>query len=409
VEIQRAGNRPREVDNIDRVTPPTTRGDLGVYVHLPFCERICPYCDFAVEGVGALPRSLEEEYVGLLVQELDLARAELPDLLEERALATVYLGGGTPSLLSPRGVEAILSAVRGRFPGEPDEVTLELNPGTTESARVPGFRDAGVTRLSIGVQSLRDDTLKRLGRAHKGAEALRALEACLAAGLRSLSVDLIYGAPGQTEEGLLADLSQVLDLGVPHVSAYALTVEPGTPFARGQKAGRLALPDEETLVRMGRRLRAELNAAGRRQYEISNFALPGHRSRHNQRYWRGQDVLGVGVSAASLLGPHRIRNPRHRDRWTAEIRRGHVPWEEREERAGIDARRDALFIGLRMIEGISRAEYLRRYGARPEDDFGAEIRELTELGLLESAGGFLRPTERGILFSNEVLLRFVGR
>ncbi len=390
------------------MSPATNRDDVGIYVHFPFCDRVCPYCDFAVEAVGSLPGSLEEEYGDHLVRELDLWLKATPGL-RDRPLSTVYLGGGTPSLFSVGGIGALLAAIRARFPGEPEEVTLELNPGTTECGRVAGFREAGVTRLSVGVQSFHDPVLKRLGRAHVGAEALRGLDACLGGAFRSVSADLIYGVPGQTEEQLMQDVARLLEREIPHVSAYALTIEPGTPFGDAHDSGRLELPEEDTTVRMSRRLCAELSASGRTRYEISSFALPGHRSLHNQRYWRRRDVLGIGLSAVSLLGDRRMRNVRDRARWSAEVAAGRLPREEIEERGGVEARRETLFLGLRMIEGVSRADYLRRYGVRPEDDFGSEIDELTTLGLLENAAGFLRPTERGILFSDDVLLRFSGR
>jgi oxygen-independent coproporphyrinogen-3 oxidase len=266
-----------------------------VYLHVPFCERVCPYCDFAVERVGVLSEETEREYLNLVVRELDLVRRELP-ALDGRPLATVYLGGGTPSLLSPGGVERLLRALARTFTGSPSEVTLELNPEDADPDRLRGFEQAGVTRLSVGVQSFDELTLKRLGRAHKGDVALAGLESVLAAGFRSVSVDLIYGAPGQTEEAVVADVGRVVALGVPHVSAYALTVEPGTPFERARARGLLALPEEEAVVRMASRLQAELGAARYRRYEISSWARTGHRSRHNLRYWRREDVLGLGVS-----------------------------------------------------------------------------------------------------------------
>jgi oxygen-independent coproporphyrinogen-3 oxidase len=386
----------------------TSRESLGVYVHIPFCERVCPYCDFAVEGVGSVTPEGETEYVNLLLRELDRVCRKLPERLVDRPLSTVYLGGGTPSLLSPGAVERLLEALRARFRGDPEEVTLELNPGTAECARIPAFRAAGVTRLSVGLQSFDNMTLKRLGRAHKGDEALRGLEACLGAGFRSVSVDLIYGAPGQTEWTLRADVSRVCELAVPHVSAYGLTVEPGTPFAGAQERGLLRLPDEDVALRMMGSLRAELVAAGYAQYEISNFAWPAHESRHNLRYWRREDVLGLGVSSASLLGDLRTRNLRTRQGWAQAIGSGGLAWEERERLSPLDTRRETLFLGFRMTRGIGRADYLRLHGGRPEDEFGPELAELRELGLIEDCDGQLRATEKGRLFSNEIGIRFVA-
>jgi oxygen-independent coproporphyrinogen-3 oxidase len=391
------------------VADATSGADLGVYVHVPFCERVCPYCDFAVEGVGRLEAAREAEYVELLLGELAIVQRELGERLAGRRLATVYLGGGTPSLLTPRAVERLLGGVVDAFAGTPEEVTLELNPGTAEVARIPGFREAGVTRLSVGVQSLHDRTLKRLGRAHRARDALRGLERGLAAGFASLSVDLIVAAPEQRESELLADAERVVALGAAHVSVYDLTIEPGTPFARASARGQLRLPDEETALRMGEQVRARLAAAGLARYEISNHARPGHRSAHNERYWLREDVLGLGPSAASLLGELRFQNLKDTRAWAAGIRAGRRTLAECERLDEEAARRETLFLGLRRLEGVSPAAYRLRFGRSLEADFGAEIAELRGLGLLCDTSGALRLSERGLLFANEVFLRFVGR
>lgn len=385
----------------------STRG-LGVYVHVPFCDRVCPYCDFAVEAIGVLPEELEREYLGLVIRELDRLQRDLADALADRSIETLYIGGGTPSMVSPRGVARLLDSIAKRFSGAPGEVTLEVNPGPPAAERIAGFRSAGVTRLSLGVQSFDDGTLRRLGRAHRAVDALRALEAAMRGDFLSVSADLIYGAPGQREEGVLEDVRRVVAFGVPHLSAYALTIEEGTPFARAAALGRLALPDEAAVARMACLLEAELRAAGYERYEVSSFAREGHRSQHNRRYWRREDVLGLGPSAASLLGDLRARSFRERGRWAEAVRRDESAWQEFERYSPIEARRETLFVGMRMNEGVSRAEYWRRHGRRPEDDFGWELAEIRSLGLIEDASGALRPTARGLRFSNEILLRFAS-
>jgi oxygen-independent coproporphyrinogen-3 oxidase len=382
--------------------------DLGVYVHVPFCERVCPYCDFAVEAAPALAAATEDAYVQGLAREWSLLRARFPDL-DARPRATVYLGGGTPSLLAPAMVERILALLDLRSSCDPAEVTLELNPSRAELARLREFRDAGVTRLSLGAQSLRTPVLRKLGRAQSGEQVLRAIELAAAAGFASFSVDLIYGAPAQDEDALLGDVDRLIELGVPHVSAYALTLEPGTPFALAHERAQLALPDEEVVRRMSRRLRARLAAAGIEQYEISSFARPGHRSRHNQRYWQREDVAGIGVGAASLMGDLRFQNGRERASWHAALERGELPWVQSEALPLEEQRRETLALGFRRLEGVSRAQYLRRFRAPPESHFGPQLRELRELELIEEQAGFLRLSERGVLFADEVFLRFVGR
>lgn len=387
---------------------PTSGADLGVYIHVPFCERVCPYCDFAVEAAGRLEPARAREYTDLLLAELDLAWRTRERELAGRRLATVYLGGGTPGLLPAACVERLLGALAARFGSAAAEVTLELNPGLPESERAADFAAAGVTRLSVGVQSLHDDTLRRLGRAQRAAETLRGLETCLAAPLASVSADLIQAAPGQTPAELFADLGRLVELGVPHVSAYALTLEPGTPFARARERGDLDLPDEDTAFEMAAGVRARLAAAGFEQYEISSFARPGHRSRHNQRYWLRQDVLGLGPSAASLLDPLRFQNHKERGAWAAALAEGRLPAGEPERLPEHERRREALALGLRRLDGVSRAAFRRSFAGRPEEHFAAELAELRALSLVADQAGCLRLTERGILFADEVFLRLLA-
>jgi len=388
------------------VSQGTSDADLGVYIHVPFCERVCPYCDFAVVGVGTLAESDEQELVELLLLEWGRWR----EALAGRALASVYFGGGTPSLLRAKSVGRLLEALAADLSLAPDaEITVELNPGQLEVSRVPELRAAGVTRLSVGLQSGEERVLRRLGRAQSAQEALRGLEACLGAGFASLSADLIYGAPEQTLESLERDVERLVALGVPHVSAYALTLEPGTPFARAAAAGRLPLPDEDTVVAMAALLRAHLGAAGVHRYEISSYARAGHRARHNQRYWLRRDVLGLGPSAASLLGDRRLSNARGLGPWRSALRAGELPAAEDERLDPAEARREALYLGLRQSDGVSRAEYLRRYGGAPEAFAGPELGRLRARGLVQDDSGFLRLTERGLLFADEVFLELVGR
>ena len=379
-------------------------GDLGLYVHVPFCEHVCPYCDFAVLGVGRLPEPDEDSFVDFVLRELALSRQTIAG----REVASVYFGGGTPSLLRPRSFARLLEAFRAELRFAETEITVELNPGQLEVSRVPELHALGVTRLSIGLQALDDSVLRRLGRAQAGAQARRGLEACLAAGFASLSVDLIYGAPGQSLPTLLRDVEAVIDLGVPHVSAYALTLEPGTPFALAAERGKLDLPDEDTVLAMSRLLRARLGAAGIAPYEISSYARAGPRSRHNQRYWRRQDVLGLGPSAASLVGERRFRNASELGDWRAALAEERSPVVESETLSEADARRETLFLGLRRLAGVSRAEFARRFGAAPEAYFALELDALRSRDLIHDAAGAIRLTERGILFADEVFMGLLG-
>jgi oxygen-independent coproporphyrinogen-3 oxidase len=378
-----------------------------VYVHVPFCERVCPYCDFAVVGVRALAPEVERAFVDGLLLDLEGACAALGPALEERRLATLYLGGGTPSMLEPGSVARLVDALGARFPGERDECTLELNPGRVEIGRIPGFRDAGITRASLGVQALDDRVLQRLGRAHRADEARAGLQACLRAGFASVSADLIYGAPGQELASLLAGAEELVRLGVPHVSAYALSIEPETPFARASARGQLALPGESDVAEMGERLAECLERAGLERYEISSWARPGHRSQHNQRYWLRDDVLGLGPSAASLIGARRFQNARGLAQWRGALASGASAWTEDAILAPDAERREALYLGLRRIEGVDLARYAARYGGPPERFFREELDALAGRELIEIRAGALRLTRRGRLFADEVFVALV--
>jgi oxygen-independent coproporphyrinogen-3 oxidase len=388
----------------DRTGDPDRSNDLGLYVHVPFCEHVCPYCDFAVLGVGRLSEADEDAFVDLVLREIRLVR----EAVAGREVASVYFGGGTPALLRPASIARLLEAFQADLRFASPEITVELNPGQLEVSRVPALLALGVTRLSVGLQALDDTVLRRLGRAQAGEQARRGLEACLVAGFASLSVDLIYGAPGQALETLLRDVEDVIDLGIPHVSAYSLTLEPGTVFARAAERGKLELPDEDTVLAMSRLLRARLTAAGIAQYEISSYARPGHRSRHNQRYWQRGDVLGIGPSAASLLGGRRFRNARKLADWRAALAEGRSPVAESETLSEAAARRETLYLGLRRLDGVSRADFLRRFGQAPEAFFAAELLALRSRGLIQDQAGAIRLSEAVLLFADEVFMGLLG-
>lgn len=396
--------------------PVIVRGtlDLGVYVHVPFCERVCPYCDFAVVRARTLAPAREDAFVAALLAEL---AARLPAFGASR-LATLYFGGGTPSRLEPASIARIVAAVRAALPETaPDlEITLEVNPSTTERARLPGFREAGVSRLSIGVQSFDDAMLKRLGRAHRAAESHATLAAARAAGFANVSLDLLFAGPGQSPAALDADLDALLAAAPEHVSAYALTLEEGTPFARAAAAGRLRVPDDDAVAALCERVWGRLEAAGLARYEVSSFARPGFESRHNRRYWQRRPVLGIGPGAWSSEPPRadapfgaRRANVRDLDDWQARTRRGEPGAADPPERPdAATARGEAMFLGLRTRAGLSAAAFAAEFGAPPRAFYGAAIDALREAGLLiETAGGDLRLSERGFLLSDSVFERFV--
>jgi len=412
---------------------------VGVYVHVPFCERVCPYCDFAVIGTPELPAAQETRYVDALLHELaarspayrdpspvergadDPSRdpAAQPRAADARGrrLASIYLGGGTPSLLTPESIARVIEAIKAEFPSDgPVEVTLEVNPSTLERSRLPDFRAVGVNRVSVGVQSFDDAVLKRLGRAHRVEEADLTLAACRSAGFPAISLDLIFAAPGQRLAGVEADLERALAFGPDHVSTYELTIESGTPFALAASRGQLPLPDEREAIAMLETLEDRLRAGGFVRYEISNYARPGFQAVHNRRYWERQPVLGLGVGAfstepPSAAAPFGARRSNVRDLRTYFDRIA----QRRPPAAGptevfdaATARGEAAFLALRGSRGLLAAEFEAEFGQPPRAFFAAAIDRLVAAGLLdEPETGDLRLSARGRLLADTVFAEFV--
>ena len=391
---------------------------VGVYVHVPFCERICPYCDFAVVATRSLARDTERRYVAALLRELEL-RMEQGEFAGRR-LASLYLGGGTPSLLEPESVARIVDGVREAFAehdqrGIAPEITLEVNPSTLERGRLPGFRDAGVGRLSIGVQSFDDTVLKNLGRAHRAEESHTTLRAAREAGFANVSVDLIFAAPGGSLEQLDRDLDALVEYAPQHVSTYELTIEEGTPFALAAERGQLKAADEADAVGALERIEERLSQVKIARYEISSHAKPGFESRHNQRYWRREPVLGLGMGAwssfpASAEAPlgGRSSNPRLVPSYLGRIEAGEVATEHRELLDAATARGEAVFLALRHVDGLAGSAFAEEFGGPPRAFFAEELDSLVEAGLiLESEPGDLRLSERGRLLADSVAAQFL--
>ncbi|HQT72982.1 MAG: coproporphyrinogen III oxidase [Acidiphilium sp. 37-67-22] len=332
---------------------------LALYIHWPFCKAKCPYCDFNSHVRERIP---EQRIVAALLAELEYEAARLGP----RRLTSIFFGGGTPSLMAPDSVAALIGRATSLFAPAPDlEITLEANPTSIEAGRFRAYREAGVNRVSIGVQSLNDDALRFLGREHGAAEALEAVELGRAIFPR-LSFDLIYARPGQTLAAWRAELGAALAVGLDHLSLYQLTIEPGTRFATAHARGDFALPEDDDAAALYDATAEEAARFGLAPYEISNYAKPGEESRHNLAYWRYRDYAGIGAGAHGriCLGETLLATRRHRapEEWAARVEAsGHGSTEEVE--IGADERaREALLMGLRLAEGIDRAAYAARTG-----------------------------------------------
>ena len=368
---------------------------LSLYVHLPWCVRKCPYCDFnSHEHRGALP---EADYLNALFRDLEAA---LPKVWGRR-VGSVFIGGGTPSLFSPDSIDALLSGVRARLALEADaEITLEANPGTVEAARFRGFRGAGVNRISIGVQSFDPRMLAALGRIHSADEARAAIDAA-AASFDNVNVDLMYALPGQTASMARADLEEALGFGLAHVSAYQLTIEPNTVFWRKPPS----LPDHDAAADMQLAAEALLRGAGYEHYETSAFARPGWRCRHNLNYWRFGDYLGIGAGAHGKLSfPDRVtRHSRAKqpDEYLKESART-----EEHTVAAHDLPFEFMLNALRLVEGFDVPLFNERTGL-PLSTIQRELETAETKGLLSRDWKRIQPTERGRLFLNELLAVFL--
>lgn len=323
---------------------------MGLYVHWPYCARICPYCDFnVVRDRGRLEE--QNSLVDAILEDLALQA----DRLGRRELGSIFFGGGTPSLMSPQAVERIISAAKQRFTAEGEiEITLEANPTDAEAARFSAFSQAGVTRLSMGVQALEDEALRFLGRDHSAAEARRAVELARRS-FQRLSIDLIYARPSQSAEAWERELRTALDMGFEHVSPYQLTIEASTAFGRAYARGRLQTPDEDRAAELYETTQTVLEEAGFDAYEVSNHACgPGARSLHNLHVWRGGDYLGLGPGAHGRLTMAGVRTATVAHRkvydYIEGVRRG-TPWSEEDPLQQAAAAEERLLLGLRTLEG----------------------------------------------------------
>ncbi len=372
---------------------PSGQGPPGLYVHVPFCSAICPYCDFAVTRDAPVRHAI---YVECLLAEIALWRAGW----QGGVFDTLYFGGGTPSLLAPGEIANVLKALRADLSVVPDAwISLEANPEDARPSHLAALRELGVRTLSLGVQSFDEKALKFLGRRHSPEEARRSVEAALHAGFDTVSVDLIFGLPEEHQDlaSLTRTLEQAVALGPQHVSCYQLTVHEETPFGRGVERGVIRELPEGRQARAYERVVEVLTRAGYAPYEVSNFALtPEHRSRHNRKYWDHSPYLGLGPSAHSFDGRRRWWNERSLAEWSAKVAAWERPVAGVEELSEADLALERLMLGLRTVEGVDLAGFRERFGVDLVAANGELVAELEDGGLVVVEGGRLRPTVRGL-------------
>ncbi|MFT8990716.1 MAG: radical SAM family heme chaperone HemW [Gluconobacter albidus] len=382
---------------------------LSLYIHWPFCLAKCPYCDFNSHVRDVIP---QQRFAAALRRELAHDAARLTRDGVRRPLRSIFFGGGTPSLMAPETVAALIEDAHRLFDAQDDlEITLEANPTSVEAEKFAAFRQAGVNRVSLGVQSLRDDALHKLGRGHSATQAIRALETARTLFPR-ISFDLIYARPGQSDADWTDELNTALELVADHLSLYQLTIEPGTKFEAMHRRGELTLPDEDTAARLYD-LTGDIAARhGLLPYEVSNYARPGAESRHNLTYWRYADYIGIGPGAHGrlTLDGELYATRRHR---------APEPWADRVEKTGSGSTeetlltpeekgREALLMGLRLSEGIDEAAFATRTGRALMDCVDPALLEACiEENYLERDSGILRATGEGRLRLEAILARLV--
>jgi len=370
----------------------------GVYLHIPFCKSRCSYCDFATD----ISRSETEvdRYVNALVSEINAFSKS-----EKLKADTVYFGGGTPSLLSPRQIETILDTVNASIHVDSAaEITIEMNPATVTPKTLKEYESLGVNRASFGVQTFNDRALKLLARGHDANDARETYKMLREAGFDNISFDLIAGLPGQTINDWKRNLDEAIKLSPEHLSLYLLEIHEGTPLADQVQSGRRPVPDENLAAEMYQVMCDELANAGYQQYEISNFTKPGFESRHNTKYWRLEQVYGFGVSAHSFDGIQRYSNERNTSDYVRRIEESGIAEVMRES---VDVASESIFLGLRLEEGLDLQKYAESFNIDLRARYCVDLAQLKDYGLILIENDQLKLTPKGKLFSNEVFSVFV--
>ncbi len=366
-------------------------GDCALYIHFPYCKHKCIYCDFY--SITVLKS--KKLFVHSLLKEIQLYKSTPPFYMN--SFSTLYFGGGTPSLLSPEEFTLILNTIKTSFQLDGDaEISIEANPGTAPEKNLIAYKKAGINRLTLGVQSLHDGELKRLTRIHSSTGAVKAFHSARQAGFDNLGIDLIFGIPGQLLLSWRETLTKAVDLQPQHVSMYGLTYESGTPLTRAAEKGELSKCDEELERDMYLTGIEFLEKAGYEHYEISNFALPGARSRHNQKYWDGSFYLGFGPSAHSYDGGHRWWNAANVENYIKTLTKDQLPVEKKERLAKNQKLEELILLGLRRVEGLRLAEWKQK---SKQDLLQQAERILTLLGGFETTIPPFKPSKTGKLLT----------
>ncbi|MHC5218467.1 radical SAM family heme chaperone HemW [Enterococcus sp. LJL128] len=374
---------------------------ISAYIHIPFCEHICYYCDFNKVFLEGQP---VDEYIEALLKEIRLTLAESP----RKKMETIYVGGGTPTSLSAEQLDRLLFGVRELLPFDDcNEFTVEANPGDLSREKLKVMKNYGVNRLSMGVQTFDDQLLKKIGRKHTAADVYQTMDFLDKEAFENVSIDLIYALPGQTLASFQDTLQRAIDLDLPHYSLYSLILENKTMFMNWVRQGRLTLPDEDAEAGMFEETIKKMAQTNRQQYEVSNFALKGKESQHNLVYWNNEHYYGFGAGASGYLGDNRYRNYGPIQHYLKPLRENRLPVLETEHLTKNNQIEEEMFLGLRKLSGVNKKRFVEKFGIDITTVYGEVIPSLINKGLLVETAEALRLSEKGLYIGNEVFESFL--
>lgn len=382
---------------------------LGVYIHIPFCVRKCDYCDFLSAPAGI---DTQAKYVKALIRQIELSKYKMEDFIVD----TVFIGGGTPSILDGKWIADIMNALKANCNmSENAEITIECNPGTVTKEKLDAYKSVGINRISFGLQSANNDELKSIGRIHTYEDFLESYRNARECGFDNINIDLMSALPGQSIETYRETLNKVVALNPEHISAYSLIVEDDTPLQKrvetAEEKGEDILPSEDAEREMYYLTKSVLKDAGYDRYEISNYAKPGYECKHNVGYWKRKDYLGFGIGAASLYNEERYNTISEIKFYIREMQKEYCELDHIEENAQILSKKDQMeefmFLGLRMIEGVSIEEFERKFEKTFDSVYGDVLSRMKERNLIEEVGGNIRLTDKGVDISNYVMSEFL--
>ena len=374
----------------------------AAYIHIPFCVHICHYCDFNKVFLKGQP---VDEYLHALKKEIIMTLNEPP----KNELKTVFVGGGTPTSLSAEQLKKLCEIIGSLLPVSKDaEVTFEANPGDLTEEKLYQLREGGVNRLSIGVQSFEEHLLEKIGRTHRNEDVYKTVSNAKKVGFDNISIDLMYGLPGQKLEDFIHSMKEAFSLNIQHLSSYSLIVEPKTVFYNLMRKGKLRLPSEEDDAIMYDTLMKMAKENGLKQYEISNFARPGYESKHNLTYWNNEEYYGFGAGAHSYMHQVRKSNVGPVNHYIQQIHQGNLPILEESHLSVTERMEEEMFLGLRKVEGVSIETFISKYEKDPLELFSQQLAKLKRDGLIDMDSGYIKLTKKGMFLGNTVFQEFIG-